>query len=163
MNADDESVIGVLQAINKVAHHADVFSKDDVIAAQQYCSHLSRAVVNCQRKQTGKEELLQSSMEIKKFTVNVAASLAEMKIEESQGKKKPSSPLKGLARFRNAAKRVAEEEKKKNQEKKRTSMTSVTQQLRLQLREETEDYKEATKAIRMVKKALYSGVSNASC
>ena len=49
MNADDETVIGVLQAINKVAQHADAFTKDDVIAAQQYCSHLSRAVVNCQR------------------------------------------------------------------------------------------------------------------
>ena len=117
LNAGDKTVIGVLQAINKVAEHTDVFSKDDITAAQQYCSHLARAVENCQRTQSGKEELLQSSMEIKKFTVNVAASLAEMKIEETQSKKKPSSPLKGLARFRNAAKRVAEEEKKKNQEK----------------------------------------------
>ena len=44
LNADDETVIGVLQAINKVAQHTDVFSKDDIVAAQQYCSHLARAV-----------------------------------------------------------------------------------------------------------------------
>ena len=88
LNAGDKTVIGVLQAINKVAEHTDVFSKDDITAAQQYCSHLARAVENCQRKQSGKEELLQSSMEIKKFTVNVAASLAEMKIEETKKIKK---------------------------------------------------------------------------
>ena len=131
-----EKVIGILQSINKVSQYSDTFTKDDQIAAKTYCTHLAKAVIHCQRKESGKEELLESSMEIKKFTLNVAANLAELKIEESQPKK---PTLRGLARFKNVAKKVAEvkKEEKRIQEKRRTS---VTQKLRLQLKEEREEY-----------------------
>ena len=134
-----DKVIGVLQAINKVCSHTDAFTKDDEVAAKRYCTHLAKAVLHCRNKDSGQEELLESSMEIKKFTLNAAANLAEQKIKESQPKEEKK--LSGLARFKNAAKKVAEveKEKKRIQEKKRTSVTS---KLRIQLQEETEDYEE---------------------